>query len=225
MDSVVHAEDSSSASVNFSVTIQKTKRASSGIYTIWPVEGPSFLVRMEYMRDLSEDLLVPGSILSPDESSSLLDAARLFLVERTAVGYLSRAEHSRFLLDVKLQKKGWVSSDTTVVLDYLESRSWLSDTRYADAWLRNRQIHKNEGRLKLIAGLRSRGISAEIAEKALKLHFSPDDEEITCKKAISKFQRQGREGKKLLSSLVRSGFSLKLISFCLRNYPNDEFKA
>lgn len=225
MDNVVLAENSNSANVNFSVTIQKTKRTSSGIYTIWPVEGPSFLVRLEYIPKLSEDILFPGSVLSPLDSSLLLDAAQLFLIERAAVGYLSRAEHSRFLLDVKLQKKGWKAQHTAIVLDYLECRSWLSDTRYAEAWLRSRQIHRNEGKIKLLAGLRSRGISGEIAKKAIASQISAEDEEIHCRKAISKFLRQGREGKKLLSSLVRSGFSLKLISICMRNCTNKEYNA
>ena len=44
------------------------------------------------------------------------------------------------------------------VLSFLESKNYLSDERYAAAWLNDRRINHYEGQTKLLLELQSRGI-------------------------------------------------------------------
>jgi len=217
MVSAVHAEDSSSASANSSVTIHKTEWATLGICKIYLAEGPSFFIRDVYLAELPADSLVPGACLDETATDCLLTAGRIYLAERLAMDYLARAEHSRFSLSSKLVKKGYSADETARALEYLEQRTFLDDRRFASAWLRNRIIHQKEGRQKLLAGLMSRGISGKDARTALDDFFGITDERELCKKAVEKLVRLGKDGDKLRSALIRKGFSLKLITDCLKS--------
>ena len=222
MVSVAHAEDSSSASANLQITIQKLEWASTGNLKVYPEEGPSFFVRPDYLNKECASLLVSQdggncSIrLSEDGSSALYIAARTLLAERVAMDYLSRAEHSRYQLLLKLRKKGYSSAEIDPALDYLEEKHALDDSRFAEAWLHTRSLHQAEGRRKMYAGLVSRGINGKIADKSLDDYFCDTDEMVLCIKATEKLIRIGKSGEKLESALIRRGFCRKTIVNCLK---------
>jgi len=222
MVSVAHAEDSSSASANLQIAIQKMEWASTGILKVYPEEGPSFFVRLEYLNEECASLLSSQSggacsiRLSEEDSSALYLAARSFLAERLAMDYLSRAEHSRYQLSLKLLKKGYMSAEIDPALDYLETKHAVDDARYAEAWLHSRSLHQAEGRLKMFAGLISRGINGKIADKSLNDYFAHTDEIELCNKAIAKLLRTGKSGEKLESALIRRGFCRKTIVNCIK---------
>jgi regulatory protein len=206
---VVLAADSSSASAN-TLTIQKTEWASVGILKVCPAEGPSFFVREEYLPFAAETL-EPGRVLTPEEADSLLSSGRVYLAEREAMAYLARSEHSRFMLVAKLVKKGFTAADYAPALDYLEAKGYLDDSRFAEAWLRSRSIHTHEGRIKLLAGLQSRGVFSDVARNAVDEYYRDHDESEACRAMAAKLLNQGRTTEKTMASLVRRGFSLRLI--------------
>ena len=231
MDSVVHAEDSSSASANLQVSIHKTEWASAAILKVWPEEGPSFLVRMAYLdgasvslrealesssRALSLSADRPVIRLSEDDSETLLTAAQTFLAERAALAYLARAEQCRFQLALKLRNKGYPLSSVNMALAYLESAGSLDDSRFAEAWLRTHSIHQSEGRRKLLAGLAAKGIDSKTASAALDAYFGTVTEGELCKKAMEKLVRMGKNDDKLVIALARKGFSRKTIEDCVK---------
>jgi len=222
MVSVVHAEDSSSASANLRIAIQKMEWASTGILKVYPEEGPSFFVRPDYLSEGCTNLLASQdggtcSIgLSEEDSAALYLAARSFLAERVAMDYLSRAEHSRYQLALKLRKKGYSSAEIDPALDYLEAKNILDDSRFAEAWLHSRSLHQAEGRRKMFAGLVSRGINGKIADKSLDDYFCDTDEMTLCAKAIVKLIRTGKSGNKLEAALIRRGFCRKTIVNCIK---------
>jgi regulatory protein len=228
MVSVVRAEDSSSASVNLQLSIQKTEWASTGILKVYPEEGPSFFVRIEYLNEalvsfFSEHTLISHAIrLSLEMTNDLLFAARVFLTERAALEYLSRAEQSRYQLGLKLRAKGYLVAEINLSLDYLESKALLDDTRYAGAWLRNHSIHQCEGRKKMLSGLLSRGVDGRVACSAVEDFFSSIDESEFCRKAVEKLIRIGKKEEKLEMALIRKGFSRKMIVDCLKKKKFDD---
>jgi len=222
MVSVAHAEDSSSASANLQIAIRKLEWASTGIIKVYPEEGPSFFVRPDYLNEACAALVSSQGgdscdlRLSEEDSAALYLAARTFLAERVAMDYLGRAEHSRYQLSLKLRKKGYLPAEIDPALDYLEVKHSLDDSRYAEAWLRNRSIRQHEGRLKMYAGLVSRGINGKIADKSLNDYFSNTDEIELCDKAIVKLLRTGKSGDKLENALIRRGFCRKTIVNCIK---------
>jgi len=217
MVSVVLAADSSSASAN-RFTIQTTEWASAGILKVCTAEGPSFFVREDYLGGFFPDGIVPGSVVEDDRASALIFAARAFLAERAAMGYLARSEHSRYLLSLKLGKKGFSAAESAPALDFLAGRRYLDDARFASAWLRSRSIHRTEGRLKLQAGLYTRGVASEIAKDALDDYFSVNDEAENCDRMTEKLIGQGKNGDKLVASLVRRGFSIKQVRISVEKF-------
>ena len=194
------------------MTIKSIAETSyEGMFKLVPTEGPSFFVRKEYLSSLDFDLLEPGAEFDEEQTDQLLDAGLISAVELKAVEYLARAEQSRFGLTQKLVAKKYDKKYIDAALTYLEGRNYLSDERYACAWLHDRRINHFEGRTKLAAELGARGIGREVAAVALDEFFQENDESEICAKAYAKFVKQGKEGEKLVTAMLKAGFSYKMI--------------
>lgn len=213
--SAVLAEDSSSASANRTIFIRATEWASAGILKVSPAEGPSFFVRCEDIPDALTAALVSvtdeGLCLEGEAAESVDHARQIYAAERDAMAFLARAEHTRQRLSLKLRKKQHGDRSIERALDRLEISGCLSDSRFAELWLRSRTNRRAEGQGKLLAGLLARGVSGSIAREALSALFAETDERELCRAAIEKLTRTGKTGDKLTSALLRKGFSLSMI--------------
>ncbi len=188
----------------------------SGMFKITPEEGSAFFVRKEYLPEGLFERLDVGEALDDDEADSLMDAGLSCAVELKAVAYLARAEQSRFGLTRKLIEKKYDKKYVEAALTYLEGRGYLSDARYAAAWLNTRKINHYEGRSRLAAELAARGIARDVANKALDEFFSENDEDEICRKAYEKLSKN-KSDEKLTAALMRAGFSLKQIKSISEN--------
>ena len=200
--------------------IYSAERTSEDVYKLNTSLG-SFFLRTAYLNDaqfiIDFDALEPNTQVSSEISEKILDAALAFSAEHAAVSYLERAEHSTELLRRKLKQKG--HSDTAIqkALEYAQNRNWLSDERYAGAFLRNRSIRKAEGRTRLLAELAARGISRDIAEKAVEEFFAQKSEASLLEKAAAKLKKQGKTKEQAQQALIRLGFSWSDIKFYIKN--------
>lgn len=182
----------------------------AGMFKFTPEEGSSFYIRKDYLPEGLFEKIDVGLEFDDEETDSLLDAGLTCAVELKAVGYLARAEQSRFGLTRKLIEKKYEKKYVEVALTYLEGRGYLSDLRYATAWLNTRKINHYEGRSRLSAELAARGIARDVANKALDEFFSENDEDEICRKAYEKLSKS-KADEKLIAALLRSGFSMKQI--------------
>ena len=182
----------------------------SGMFKLTPEEGSAFFVRKEYLPEGLFERINVGLEFDDEETDSLLDAGLTCAVELKAVGYLARAEQSRFGLSRKLIEKKYDKKYVEAALTYLEWRGYLSDLRYATAWLNTRKINHYEGRSRLSAELAARGIARDVANKALDEFFTENDEDELCRKAYEKLSKS-KADEKLIAALLRSGFSMKQI--------------
>ena len=182
----------------------------SGMFKIAPEEGSAFYIRKEYLPEGLFERLDIGAEFNDDETDSLLDAGLTCAVELKAVGYLARAEQSRFGLTRKLIEKKYDKKYVEAALSYLEGRGYLSDLRFATAWLNTRKINHYEGRSRLSAELAARGIARDVANKALEEFFLENDEEEICRKAYEKLSKS-KSGEKLMAAMLRQGFTQKQI--------------
>ncbi len=180
------------------------------MYKVAPEEGSSFYVRKEYLPEGLFERIDVGVEFNAEETDSLLDVGLTCAVEFKAVSYLARAEQSRFGLTRKLIEKKYEKKYVEAALTYLEGRGYLSDLRFATAWLNTRRINHYEGRSRLEAELAARGIARDIAGKALDEFFSENDEDEICRKAYEKLSKN-KSDEKLTAALMRAGFSLKMI--------------
>ena len=182
----------------------------SGMFKLTPEEGSAFFVRKEYLPEGLFERINVGLEFDDEETDFLLDAGLTCAVELKAVGYLARAEQSRFGLTRKLIEKKYDKKYVEAALTYLEWRGYLSDLRYATAWLNTRKINHYEGRSRLAAELAARGIARDVAGKALDEFFTENDEDELCRKAYEKLSKS-KADEKLIAALLRSGFSMKQI--------------
>ena len=240
----MHAEDSSSASVNFLI-IRAVKQTSDGVYKLTPEKGSAFFLRTRYLKTISEDrlvavvdglgendsLFVPEDCLKPgargvfthQEADELVSAALVFACETMAMQYLARAEQCRRSLSQKLYKKGCSMAAVEEALDYLEEKDYLSDRRFAGAWLRTRYIDHAEGRRRLSAELANRGIKTDVAKSALDEYFGEHSELDLCRRAFTKFAKLNprADGQKIYAALTRYGFSPSMIKKTISGAGDD----
>jgi len=84
-----------------------------------------------------------------------------------AVKLLSRREHSAFEIRDKLQKRDFEEEEITQAICDLEQGGWLSDERYAEAYIRMRQ-QKGFGPLRITIELNERGVDERIIDTYLR---------------------------------------------------------
>jgi len=209
-DSDVSSEESQN---ELCIKIDSLEQTPAGIVKITTPTGSIFLLREVYLEHSRLDDFYEGRVFQENdvEAIDLLESTLCLVVERAAMNYLNRSEHSRFLLEQKLKNKKFGKIQIEKVLDYLESENYLSDMRYAVSWLRNRRLSVSEGRTKLLAGLVSRGVSKKIAQDALNEFFEEFPEEDLFEKALDKLHRNGCDDDKLYEKLIQKGFSPSLI--------------
>ena len=196
--------------------IRQIEQVGSDCAKITVGTGPVFFVRWAYLKVLTPDEICEGALLSAEKSEDLIQAGLAFAAEKKADDYLARAEQSRFGLTQKLAKKGHSRESIDAALDYLDGRGFLSDSRFAESWLRTHAISKSQGRSRLLKELLSRGISRSIANEALDVFFEEHDEEDLCRKACAKALRSGKKDEKLLKYLIDAGFPYKMAQMVMK---------
>lgn len=195
------------------MVIRGIKQVLHGAMEITGDAGPAFFLRPEYLEGIGEERLFEcqqsQSPTTQEEDVDIQQAALAFATEKAAMSYLARAEHCRRSLESKLTAKGIDGNSIKKALDYLESCNYLSDRRFALAWLRTRAINHYEGRMRLTAELASRGVEKTAAREALDEFFEEYDEVELCSKALAKYLRTHPNSpqEKLLLALNRLGFS------------------
>lgn len=76
---------------------------------------------------------------------------------------LSRREHSAFEIRDKLLKRDFEESEIEQAINELQQGGWLSDERFAEAYIRMRQI-KGFGPIRIAMELNERGVKESIVD-------------------------------------------------------------
>ena len=82
---------------------------------------------------------------------------------------MSRREHSAFEIRDKLTKREFDDSEITQAIAELIKGDWLSDERFAEAYIRMRQI-KGFGPIRISMELNERGVKESIVDMHLHTH-------------------------------------------------------
>ncbi|MBT8145075.1 MAG: recombination regulator RecX [Gammaproteobacteria bacterium] len=85
---------------------------------------------------------------------------------RTALDLLARREHSRRELVTKLGKRDYDQAIVADVVDGLIEHDYLNEARFTDSFISSR-VRRGQGRLRIRAELRRRGIDDEAISGAL----------------------------------------------------------
>ena len=102
------------------------------------------------------------------------------------------------------------------IIEKLKAKGYVDDRKFAEFWVENRFVKKGVSRKRLSLELMKKGVSREIIEEVL--DGRDDAEEIL--KIIAK-KRSKYDDEKLISYLVRQGFSYQLAQSQVRDFGKD----
>lgn len=130
-----------------------------------------------------------------------------------AVRLLSRREHSAFEIRDKLTKREFDDAEITQAIAELKQGGWLSDERFAEAYIRMRQL-KGFGPIRIGIELNERGVD----ESIVNAHLHSDDE-IWLQSLLQQYQKKYKnkaiedynDKAKRIRFLQYRGFALDLI--------------
>lgn len=147
-----------------------------------------------------------GQVLSEAELSALKEKQALLDCTDQALVYLARREHSSKELSVKLRQKGYQGDTIEMVLGELKEKNYLSDLRYAVAFIESRQRKSPEGKILMQQRLQGKGVDRQTIQAALEECFT---EALTIEyvhKAYELVLRKGGE-EKARPMLQKKGFT------------------
>jgi len=132
-------------------------------------------------------------------------------VYRRALLILSHRDHSIEELRKKLTNRNFPGTVIEVVLSKLRRGGLLDDSRFSEAFVRDRVRNKPTGRLGLVRELLKRGVSEDIVQDAIGKVLDEEevDEEEIARKLVEKKQRGGV--KNIGDMLRRRGFAGDII--------------
>jgi regulatory protein len=207
------------------LVVSATEQVSPGCIKITASDGPAFFIRTSYLLRVKPEQVIPGSSFEDDDEQDMLDAGLCFAAEIKAVDLLARAEQSHFGLTRKLAAKGMKKEHISRALDYLEIKGYLSDARFAEAWLNQRKAGHFEGRIRLASELAVRGIDRHTAAAALDAFFEDNPEEEICAKAVRKCLDRDMDRDKAVKYLLQHGFTSRMIDTSVNLFENLDKKT
>ena len=161
-----------------------------------------------------------GWEVSDDELAELKKASEYGkLYQRALEKALTRPHSEREICDYlnkKVYEKKLDKKYISDIVEKLKDKKYVDDRRFAEFWVENRFVKKGVSRKRLSLELMKKGISREIVEEVLDKRN--DEEEIL--KIIEK-KRAKYDDEKLISYLVRQGFSYQLAQSQVRDFGTD----
>lgn len=157
--------------------------------------------------ELLKQGLYNGQELSQDELVALKDDSVKDKARYQALGLVSRRMRSEWELRDYLKRKEYAPEVIEFVISWLAEFGYVDDTKFADAWVRNRRLLKPASARRLNQELRQKRVSDEIISEVLAQDET--DEKQVLKELIERKRRQTKykDKIKLMQYLSRQGFN------------------
>ena len=154
--------------------------------------------------------------------SELPEDRKLPPIRDRALAYLARREHTRLELTRKLDRAGYPEADIEPLLDDFSQRGWLSNQRFAESYVQQKQ--KRFGTLKLAHELRSRGVDESTVQQTLSGAIDTELERAreVWKKRFGVLPTNAQEKAKQMRFLQGRGFSPNIIRCVVSHTASDE---
>ena len=148
-----------------------------------------------------------------------------------AVGALARRMRSIAELKRLLRQRVDAESEigktlVELIIRRLKDQGYLNDAKYAAAYSSLRRDNQKFGPRRVITELKSRGVHAELIDKAVDAAFADTNEEKQARdylrrKRLEKPANQ-KQAARIFRQLVRAGFSSKTVFAILRRWNMDD---
>src|SRR6185369_272401 len=148
-----------------------------------------------------------------------------------AVGALGR--RMRSVAELKRLLRNRVEAETEIgqtlvelVIRRLKDQGYLNDTKYAALFSSYRRDNEKFGRMRVITELKSKGVHADVIDKAIENTFDEVDEETQARAYLKRKRLQKptdqKQAARIFRQLTRAGFRSKTIFTILKKWDVDE---
>ena len=148
-----------------------------------------------------------------------------------AVGALGR--RMRSVAELKRLLRNRVEAETEIgqtlvelVIRRLKDQGYLNDTKYAALFSSYRRDNEKFGRMRVITELKSKGVHADVIDKAIENTFDEVDEETQARAYLKRKRLQKptdqKQAARIFRQLARAGFRSKTIFTILKKWDVDE---
>jgi len=148
-----------------------------------------------------------------------------------AVGALGR--RMRSVSELKRLLRNRVEAETEIgqtlvelVIRRLKDQGYLNDTKYAALFSSYRRDNEKFGRMRVITELKSKGVHADVIDKAIENTFDEVDEETQARAYLKRKRLQKptdqKHAARIFRQLTRAGFRSKTIFTILKKWDVDE---
>ena len=218
MVSGAHEDASSSRNVNRIISVS---RGAGGRCLVHLESGSSFFVTLELTQSLG---LIAGHEVTDLVVGELEFADGVQKATDKAIKLISMRDHSVTQLKNKLQTRGFSVDVINATCQSCLDHGYLDDLRFAKLWLESRIGKRNEGILRLKAGLAKTGVSRDIADVALSEILSDEYEEEAFQREIASLESRGKVTvARIIRRLSSLGFPASKIQSYVEN--RDEIDA
>lgn len=196
------------------VTALRPQKRDPSRYSLF-VDGRFFVGLSE--AEVLRWSLRPGDRLTRSELAAIREEAARSRWRDRALHLLARRPHSREELRRKLLVKGCDEGELTALLDRLGEEGLVDDEEFARAFILDRLRLRPRGRWGLLCELRARGVSGEVAERALQHLWDGSVDEVALAKEVGaawlrSLPDEPRLARQRLSDrLWRRGFSAEAV--------------
>ncbi|MCL2390948.1 MAG: recombination regulator RecX [Endomicrobia bacterium] len=201
-----------------------------------PAKKDSFKVFFDNGENilLSADIIVKfglnqGVEISDITFKEVLAADKAYRVIFDALTLVSKRSYSIKTLSDRLLLKGYEPDNIKSAVSRLTELGYINDEKYALAYAKYLYEKKGKGEYAVRKELEEKGISKELANKALgslKTEAEPYEQIIeTIKRKFKDFNAKDKnEVRRIASFFLRKGFASEDISKALRNYKSIEIE-
>ncbi len=206
----VQEENSNFQNGNLYIENIDTKRAADDCLRVVLSDGSFFFVRYEFYIEnhLCLDLIVDENLFE------LLEGESSFLVcNLKAYDLLSRRDHSRRELEIKLLQRSFSKDVISLVLEKMELRGFLNDKRFAQKRVKSLIARKVVSRNFVKSDLYKKGIDREIIDEVLKANFSDDVEIDMARKLYSKLLERKKDN--IVDKMLSKGFNYSTVKYIM----------
>ncbi|MCI1654275.1 MAG: recombination regulator RecX [Lachnospiraceae bacterium] len=200
--------------------ITEISPAKNGRRVVSLEDGSSFPL---YNREVTAYALRAGSEIAQESLEGIFRDVLLPRAKKRLMYLLQRQDRTEYQLRDKLRRDGYPETVADEAVSYVKSYHYVDDYRYACAYISSQQQTKSRNRIR--AGLRQRGISAELIEQALEEVYETEEEELIARLLVRKKYdpetADYREKGRIYRFLAGRGFSSDAIRRVMEQQRNN----
>lgn len=202
MDSGEHEGVSNSPNVN---RITRIQGGAENRCIVHLSSGSSFFVTFDDMLELE---LTVGVELSEPNVCELEFRQESLKARDKALELIAMRDHSEFQLKRKLLSRGFTRESVDSACESCVDLGYLDDLTFAKRWIESRVARRNEGVLRLQAGLAKAGVSRTDARAAIEETLSDFYEEEAFQREVEILESRGESSTpRIVRRLSSRGFS------------------